>query len=144
MATQGISGRRGKLSFAASSVASASNVLEVTEYAITVEQPTADAASNDSSGWNEHLPMNRSWSLAYTIIPSSVSYSTATGGAAAWDSFMVSRSKRWMNLYATTGSTANRWRGYVVAESGEITGDLGDIMRMDFTYQGHGPLVYSS
>lgn len=142
MATQAIAGRRGYIGFAATSSGAVSEVGEATEYQILVEQAQADASSFDSSGWNEHVPVTRQWQLAYSILPTSGNFTT---GVAGWSKFLEGAyTKRWMTLYPTTGSTGVRWRGTVLAESGEITGDMGDVMRMDFVYQGHGALLYST
>lgn len=149
MATQAIAGRRGYIGFSATSSGSASKLTEVTEYELSVTQDQADAWSNDSSAWNEHVPVTRQWQLTYSIIATSANITTSpttlNPSIDGWMQFLSGvYAQRWMTLYPSTSSTGTRWRGRVVAESGELSGDVGDVIRADFVYQGHGSLLYST
>lgn len=141
MATQAIAGRRGYIGFSATSSGSVSKLSEVTEYELSVDQDQAEAHSNDSSGWNEHVPVTRQWQLAYSIIATSGNYSTGLEG---WKYAISRTSKRWMTLYPSTSSTGVRWRGYVLLESAELSGDMGNVIQADFVWQGHRALLYST
>lgn len=141
MATQAIHGRKGKIGIANSSVGVPLYVAEVTEYTLEVPVDFADAASNDSSGWTENLPVLREWNIQYSLIASSANYTTAFNG---WGRLITRPVKRWLTLTPSTGSPTNLWQGYVLGTVAELTGDVGDIFRLDVEWAGHGPLFYTS
>lgn len=147
MATQAIAGRRGRLTLALSSASTAVAMAEVTGYELTVEAPDADASSFDSSGWNEILPVGRAWDLGFSIVATSANFGAQENSPAGFRGFITgavsARAKRYATLFPSTSATA-KWAGAGVFSRIEIQGDVGDVMRAEFQFVGHGPLTYTT
>ena len=75
------------------------------------------------------------------MVATSGSFTSASNG---WQKMFSLNGVRYLTLYPTTSSTGVRWRGYALIESIELTGDVNDVIRGQFTWAGHGAVLYTT
>lgn len=138
MATQAITGRIGFLGIAATSSGTSLEVGEIRDWSIAVEQNMIDASSNDSSGWNEHIPGQRSWSVTIGGV-----YARTDLEQVTLRESLSSAATRYWTVRPTT-SASQLWRGTGYVENYSVSGNTNDAVVSDFTIRGTRALVYTT
>src|SRR5574338_328852 len=126
MATQAIAGRIGFLGIAATSSGTSLEIGEIRDWSIKVDQAMIDASSNDSSGWNEHIPGQRGWSISISGI-----YARSDVEQVALRESLSSAATRYYTVRPSTSQT-QLWRGTGYVENYSVGGQTNDATVSDF------------
>ena len=138
MATQAIAGRIGFLGIAATSSGTSLEIGEIRDWALNVEQGMIDASSNDSSGWNEFIPGQRTWSATISGI-----YARSDLEQVTLRESLSSAATRYYTIRPSTSQT-QLWRGTGYVSSYSVSGRTDDATVSDFVIQGTRALVYTT
>lgn len=138
MATQAIAGRIGFLGIAATSSGTSLEVGEIRNWSIALTQNMIDASSNDSSGWNEHIPGQRGWSVNLNAI-----YARTDLEQVTLRESLSSAATRYWTIRPSTAQTA-LWRGTGYVENYSVGGQTDDAVVTDMVIRGTRALTYTT
>lgn len=137
MATQAIAGRIGFLGIAATSSGTASEVGEIRDWSIKLDQNMIDASSNDSSGWNEFITGQRGWSLTIGAV-----YARESDQNLLRESLSSAATRYWTVRPSTLASTL--WKGTGWVENYSVSGQTDGVVVFDLTVRGTRAITYTS
>lgn len=138
MATAAVSGRKASVKFGASTSA-LNQIGEASDFEVQIAHSDIDATSRDSSGWNESIAGQRSW--------------TATAKAFYLRGDTAQKAIR--NMLSTSGNTAKYWSFQPSTATGKwvgsgwitnykVGGSHDKPFLFDVSFKGTGPVTYST
>lgn len=148
MATQAIAGRSTLCQLSNGSASTSATALgdgrQVVDYELTVERPTIDATSFDSSGWNESIAGVAGWSGSVESIARVDDISVTT-----LDNFLGTLRGSLSPFYSlllqlSTTGTGPRWTGTVRLTQVELSQSYDEVLRQRVAFRGVGAFTYTS